>query len=126
MKVSNITILIVVAGLAGCGGAPSGGSAHSGPKTALTAEQFVEVKTNCRLEGATLTDADSTVTQTNPDGSTSTVTTTYTVGPPGQKTIKLPSGTPEGAVAQAIVCLNGEFERLGAEARVNPGIEVGF
>jgi hypothetical protein len=126
MKISNITILIAVVALAGCGSAPNGGSAHSGPKTALTEEQFAEVKSNCHLEGATLTDANSSVTQTNPDGSTSTVTTTYTDGPPGQKTIKLASGTPEGAVAQAIICLNGEFERLGAEARVNPGIEVGF
>jgi hypothetical protein len=97
--------------MAGCGG----------PKTPLTQEQFVEVQANCNLGGATLGAANTkqTETATNPDGSTYTITTEFEPGS-DETTIMLPSGMGEADIARAIACLSGEFDRLGAEARLQP------
>jgi hypothetical protein len=113
MKTCCIQALAGVFLVAGCGG----------PKTPLTHEQFVEVQANCNLGAATLGPANTTQTGTgtNPDGSTYTITTEYEPGS-NETTIVLPDGMGEADIAQAIVCLKGEFDRLGAEARLQaPG-----
>lgn len=109
----NARLVPIVAALcvAGC----------SGPKSPLTQEQFAEIQTNCNLAGASFGSASSTQTrtETNPDGSTYTVTT-ENVGDPGETKIILPAGMSDSDVGQAIACLSGEFDRLGAEATVQP------
>jgi hypothetical protein len=110
------TLCVTLAGalcLAACGGA----------KTPLTQEQFSEVQANCNLGGATLGAANTTQTSTatNPDGSTYTITTEYEPGS-DETTIALPGDMGEADIARAIACLKGEFDRLGAEARLQlPG-----
>jgi hypothetical protein len=108
------TILAALAGaqcLVGCGG----------PKTPLTQEQFAEVQANCGLEGASFGSASSSQaqTETNPDGSTYTVTTEHQ-GDPGETTIALPADMSDSDVGRAINCLSSEFSRLNAEATVQP------
>jgi hypothetical protein len=113
MNPKSLLSLVGAVVLASCGG----------PKTPLTQEQFAEIQTNCDLGGATMGSANSTQTSTatNPDGSTYTITTEYEPGS-DENEIVLPSGMSEADVAGAIACLSGEFDRLGAEARVQmPG-----
>jgi hypothetical protein len=99
--------------LAGCGG---------GPKTPLTQEQFAEIQANCNLGGASFgsSSSTSTSTETNPDGSTYTITTEVEGSSPDETRIVLPEGMSDSDVGRAIACLRGEFDRLGAEATVQP------
>jgi hypothetical protein len=122
MKAGIIMIMATALLVAGCGGGDVVKNevvAPAAPKTVLTDEQFAEVKANCNLGDAELSASTSTKTTTDEEGLTSTQTTTYD-GPADQKTIVLSHVMSDEEVVQIKTCLKGEFERLGAEARLQP------
>lgn len=114
MKWNMIAALAAPVLVAGCGSSSSeAGAASDGRKTVITDAQFAEVKANCHLEGATLRATNSTKTTTDANGVTSTVTTTYKDAPADGKSIQLPDSMSQSDIANAIPCLDGEFDRLG-------------
>lgn len=90
--------------LVACGG-PSGG-----PRSPMTEAQFEELQARCNIPDATFGPSNYTET-TEENGVTST--TTYEAEP-GEMSIFLP----ESQVASHMHCISGEFERMGAEAKL--------
>lgn len=107
--ISSILIIASAALLAACGSTGSGGS--SGPKTAMTEAQFAELKANCNLQTARF--GPSTTSETTVvDGVTTTVEETK-----GTLGVVIRISQAEGL--SAFECIQGEFERMGAEAFVS-------
>lgn len=115
-------VVLTAALLAGCNSKQETGSndparAPGGPKTALNEAQFSEVVAKCQLGSAVLRKHGSDETVSHEDNSTTVVTITFD-GPANQKIIVLPTGISQEAFTAARICLKGEFERLGAEAKL--------
>jgi hypothetical protein len=127
MKAGFALTLTVALLVAGCGGndvAKNEIVAPVVPKTILTQNQFLEVKANCIKGEAELKDSTSTQIVKDEDGVPSTETVTYD-GPPEQKTILLGYTLGDNDLVVLKSCLKSEFERLGAEARLQPPEVVG-
>ena len=101
--IPSILTFAAAALLSACGG---GGS--SGPKTAMTAAQFAELKANCNLTTARFGPSTSSETKVV-DGVTMTIQET-------SGTIGVQIKISQDEATAAFACIHGEFERMGAEA----------
>ncbi|MEM8694544.1 MAG: hypothetical protein AAGE05_00800 [Pseudomonadota bacterium] len=88
-----------------------------GPPTDLTAEQFANLKEACNLPDARLVPTNRTET-TTVDGIPMTMTNTNE--DPNSVTIQLSRIRDDGEMAQVVMCVTDEFERLNAIAHLEP------